>query len=120
VEHKVAINTSNRTYWTTDDIKRKIQQSQVVVFAKGDEENPLCGFSKQAFQAVKDCGRPYEVINVCRDKSISAALKTVSGRQLLPLIYVNGQLVNSPEIVKQDLNTSELKSKVQQALNKTH
>ncbi len=111
--------TDARTYWTIDDIRSKIERSTVVVFSKGNQITPRCGFSKDAFQAIKQCGCPFEVVDVCADKSILAALRAYGERHSLPLVFANGALVSSSENLEQMLRTGTFQQKISEALD-TH
>lgn len=118
MDQSVASHSSSRTYWTTEDIRHKIEHSKVVVFSKGTIENPRCGFSKQALNAIDDCGTPFEVVDVCTDSSIVAALRTYAGRKSLPLIYVEGALVSSSEELEKMVQSGELRARVTAAFGK--
>jgi monothiol glutaredoxin len=104
-----------RVLWTTDDIQRKVEGSKVVVFAKGTLETPLCGLSEEVVSAVDACGRPYELVDVCEERSIIPALKAYAGSRYLPLVFVNGQLVSSWETQSSMLKTGELKDQIEKA-----
>lgn len=117
MDQSVAAHSSTRTYWTTDDIRQKIEKSKVVVFSKGTPDHPRCGFSERALAAIEHCGRPYEVVDVCTDSSIIAALRNVAGRKALPLIYVEGALVSSSENLQRSIESGELETKINAAFS---
>lgn len=100
--------SSQRSTWTTDDVRTKIEKSKVVVFAKGDDDCPRCGFSERVIKAIKESGRPYEVINVYEDRSVIPALKAYSGEHHLPLVYVDGELVSNSDTQSRMLDSGEL------------
>ncbi len=105
-----------RATWTTDDIRSAIEKSKVVVFAKGTSEQPRCGFTERVLDAIAQSGKPFDVVDVCEDRSIVPALRAFSGEHHLPLVYVNGELVSSSDTQAQVLLNGELEAKVKAAL----
>ena len=109
------LSVTQRSLWTTDDIRHKVEQSKIVVFAKGTSEKPGCGYSERLISAVEKCGRPYEVVNVYEDRSIIPALTAYAGHQSLPLVYANGSLVSSSDTQERLMNSGELTTKLEDA-----
>ena len=104
-----------RSTWTTDDIRSKIECSRVVVFAKGTEDCPRCGFTERVLGAVRDLGRPYELVDVIEDRSVVPALKAFSGELQLPVVYIDGNLINFSENQERLLDSDALKIKLESA-----
>ena len=102
--------SAQRTTWTTDDVRTRIEKSKVVVFAKGDDGSPRCGFTERVLNAIKQSGRPFEVINVYEDRSVIPALKAYSGEHHLPLVYVDGELVSNSDTQERMLDSGELQA----------
>lgn len=119
MEHKVSL-ISDRNYWSVDDVRRVVESSPVVVFAKGDQSKPGCGFSEEAFHAIEDCHRPYQVIDVTRDNSIMPALRTFAGNAFLPLIFVDGALVSNSESLRDVKASGTLRNKIEKAFWRKH
>ena len=115
MDQTIASATSNRSPWTTDDVRNKIEQTKVVVFAKGTLDQPKCGFSERVISAMEKCGRPFEVINVYDDRSIIPALMAFAGRQCLPVVYIDGKLASSSETQEQLLDSGQLTAQVEAA-----
>ena len=115
MDHSIASHSSSRTYWSADDIRSKIEHSKVVVFSKGTIDHPRCGFSEQTLHAVEDCGKPFEVVDVCSDPSIVPALRNVAGRKPLPLVFVDGSLVANSEALYKMIESGELQQRVNAA-----
>jgi len=106
---------SSRSTWTTDDIRSKIERSRVVVFAKGTEDCPRCGFTERVLGAVRDLGKPYELVDVVEDRSVVPALKAFSGELQLPVVYVDGNLISFSENQERLLDADALRSKLESA-----
>jgi len=104
-----------RTTWTTDDIRHKIEESKIVVFAKGPEDAPRCGFTERVLTAIRQSGRPYELVDVTKDRSVVPALKAFSGEYHLPVVYVDGKLVSSSDTQEELLDSGELRAELDKA-----
>ena len=101
--------------WTTEDIRKRITNSNVVVFAKGEEGKEKCGFSKKVFEALRKNGRPFEVVDVSENPSISAALRCFSGHRELPVVYANGQIVSCADDLQKPVEGSIICQSVEKA-----
>lgn len=112
------ISSNDRHHWTTEDVRRTVEGSKVVVFAKGTEEHPRCGFSEKVIHAIADCGRPYEVVDVSEDRSILPAVKAYSGQGYLPLVFVDGKLVSSSENQQSLMDNGSLRDSIELAYSK--
>ncbi len=118
MDQSVTAPCSERIHWTTDDIEKVIQSTKVVVFSKGNRANPRCGYSKRALAAVERCGKPFDVIDVSVDRSISAALQAYAGRKgKLPVIFVDGAIVGSSETLDEITHNGELSARVEKAFS---
>lgn len=115
MKQNVASSSSHRHYWTVKEIEQHIGETSVVVFTKGPEACPKCGFSRNFLEVVKECGKPYKVVDVCEDRSILAALRAYAGAKALPLIYVNGELITTSETFSHMVETGELREKLKAA-----
>ncbi len=109
--------TSSRHHWTKDDIQEKIKQSDIIVFSKGTEDNPCCGFSERVLSILRHSGRSFKVIDVNEDASIKPALRSFSGHRELPLVYINGNLTVCDDKLGHTLNEVELKAKLERVIS---
>lgn len=118
MDQSVAKEKSQRHYWTAEDIRHRIEKSKVVVFSKGSENKPRCGFSRETLSQLRDLDESVDIIDVCEDSSIVAALRKVAGQKALPLVYVNGSIVSCcSDSLPRLLESGELKNCVKQALS---
>lgn len=113
MDSSVAKPKSDRQYWTVDDIKDKMSSSKVVVFSKGTREDPRCGFTAQAFDELEGISEDLEIVNVCEDKSIIAALRTVTGRKALPIVVIDGKVVSCSDDLPKMLKSGTLREQVE-------
>ncbi len=84
---------TDRVHWTVDDVRAVILANPVVIFCRGSQEHPRCGFSERVIAAFTELSLPFEVVDVSGQASIKAALREFTGEKSLPLAFVNGQLV---------------------------
>ena len=99
-------------------IDREVRQHPVVVYMKGDELFPRCGFSAAAVEALQRSGAAGEIhaVDVLVDAEIREAIKEYSDWPTIPQIYVGGEFLGGADIVREMYETGELQPKVQSAL----
>ncbi|MDA0373825.1 MAG: glutaredoxin domain-containing protein [Planctomycetota bacterium] len=101
--------------WNTDDIRTKVAENKILIFAKGSKEQPMCGFSHRAIAIVSQLGQPFEVVNIFDDASIRPALVEAYGWPTTPQVFVAGELLGGSDIVMEMFESGELKQKVDAA-----
>ncbi len=92
-----------------EDIKQRISDHPVVLFMKGDADAPLCGFSARAVSLLKECGVPFETVNVLQDDALRQGIKIFSNWPTIPQLYVKGQFVGGSDIMTEMFESGELK-----------
>jgi len=92
-----------------DRLEALIKQSDVMVFMKGNPEQPRCGFSRQVVQLIKDTGVSFKTFDILEDEDVRQGLKDFSQWQTYPQIYVKGELVGGLDVLRemQELGTLE-------------
>ena len=101
--------------WNTDDVKTKVAEHKIVIFAKGSKEQPMCGFSHRAIAIMNQVGKPFEVINIFDDASIRPALVEAYGWPTTPQVFIGGELLGGSDIVLEMFESGELAKKVDEA-----
>jgi monothiol glutaredoxin len=101
--------------WNVDDIKKKVSEHKILIFAKGSKQQPMCGFSHRAIAVVSELGRPFEVVNIFDDASIRPALIEAFGWPTTPQVFVDGELLGGSDIVLEMFESGELQKKVDAA-----
>jgi len=91
-------------------LQKLINQSKIMVFMKGDADNPRCGFSRQLMEILKNEGLPFETFDILKDETVRQGLKEYSKWPTYPQVYVSGELVGGLDIIKEHLQSGELKS----------
>src|SRR3546814_18607862 len=70
---------------------------------------PQCGFSGQVVQILDYLGLDYKGVNVLADQEVRDGIKEYSNCPTIPQLYVKGELVGGCDIVREMLQSGELK-----------
>lgn len=93
---------------TIDRIKQYINDNDVILFMKGSPKFPMCGFSAQVVQALKQCDVDFEHVDILQDPDIRSEIKTYADWPTFPQLYVSGELVGGCDIVMELHQRGEL------------
>ena len=86
-----------------------VKKNRVVLFMKGTEQFPMCGFSGRSIQILKACGvTDLSTVNVLEDEGIRQGIKTYSNWPTIPQLYVNGEFVGGSDIMTEMYQAGEL------------
>ena len=95
-----------------DAVKSKIenylQGNKVVLFMKGNPQQPMCGFSAKTVAALDSVAPDYTSVNVLDDPEIREGIKAYGNWPTIPQLYIDGELVGGCDIVLNMLNSGEL------------
>ncbi len=86
-----------------------VNENPVVLFMKGNAEQPQCGFSALVVQILDHMGVDYATVNVLANDEIRQGIKTYSDWPTIPQLYVKGEFVGGCDIVKEMFQAGELK-----------
>ena len=81
---------------------------------KGSPEQPMCGFSAQATQALMACGKRFAYVDILSNPEIRATLPKVSNWPTFPQLYVGGELIGGCDIITEMHEKGELLSLVEE------
>lgn len=92
-----------------DLIEQQITAHPVVLYMKGTQEQPQCGFSANAVNILKACGVDNIFsVDVLADSEIRQGIKDYSNWPTIPQLYVNGEFIGGSDIVTEMYQTGEL------------
>ena len=91
-----------------DWIRKTVASNDVVLFMKGTNAAPQCGFSAQVAHILAHLGVPYKDVNVLEDASIRDGIKSFSNWPTIPQLYVKGEFVGGCDIVREMFQANEL------------
>ncbi|MGJ3494714.1 Monothiol glutaredoxin [Piscirickettsia salmonis] len=95
---------------TFDMIKGQIADTAVLLYMKGSPQQPQCGFSAQAVQALMACGVKFGYVDVLASPEVRATLPQVSNWPTFPQLFINGELVGGSDIVAELHQSGELQT----------
>lgn len=91
-----------------DRLKALVNQSDLMVFMKGDRNTPRCGFSKTLIAILNETGVTYGTFDILTDEDVRQGLKTYSDWPTYPQVYVKGSLIGGLDIIKELKEGNEL------------
>lgn len=96
------------------DVKTRIEgllnENKVVLFMKGTQQFPQCGFSARAIAILHDLGVSFKDINVLEDEEIRNGIKEFGNWPTIPQLYVNKKLVGGSDIMMEMYQAGELQT----------
>lgn len=93
---------------THERIENILNQHKVVLFMKGTQQFPMCGFSARACAILQDIGVQFHDINVLEDEEIRSGIKEFGNWPTIPQLYINKQLVGGSDIMMEMYQSGEL------------
>ena len=94
-------------------IRQTVSSNDVVLFMKGTQKFPQCGFSAQVAQIMSLLGVEAKDVNVLEDSSIRDGIKTYSDWPTIPQLYVKGEFIGGCDIVREMYQQGELQQLLQ-------
>jgi monothiol glutaredoxin len=93
-----------------DWIAKSLSEHDVVLFMKGEPEQPRCGFSAVTVQVLDHLGVEFVGVDVLQSEPLRDGIKTYSDWPTIPQLYVKGEFVGGCDIVKEMFQSGELKA----------
>lgn len=96
-----------------DRIRTDIDTHRVMLFMKGAPEFPMCGFSSQVVQVLKQLNVEFGSADVLQDMELRQGIKEFSDWPTLPQLYVDGKFIGGCDIVMEMFESGELQQLLQ-------
>ena len=93
-----------------EQIAQQISDHPILIYMKGSPDQPRCGFSAQASQALMACGKPFAFIDILSNPEIRAQLPQYSEWPTFPQLFVQGELVGGCDIIMEMYQSGELQT----------
>ena len=81
------------------DIKKIIADHPIVIFGKGNQGQPMCGFTAKVQAVFEELGLDYEMVNILTDQNLREEMKTFSDWPTFPQVYLNGEFLGGCDII---------------------
>jgi len=91
-------------------IEEYLKADDVVLFLKGNQKFPMCGFSGAVVSVLNNCGVEYADYNVLEDEDLRQGVKEYTNWPTIPQLYVKGEFVGGCDIVREMFETGELQT----------
>ncbi|AJQ94474.1 Grx4 family monothiol glutaredoxin [Gynuella sunshinyii] len=95
---------------TIETIKEQISANPILLYMKGNPNQPMCGFSARAVQHLMACGQRFAYVDILQNPDIRAELPKYANWPTFPQLWVNGELVGGCDIVSEMAESGELKT----------
>ena len=83
--------------------------SDVVLYMKGNPTFPQCGFSSTVVQILNHLGVTYQSYDVLQDEKLREGIKIFSNWPTIPQLYIKSEFVGGCDIVREMFESGELK-----------
>jgi len=95
-----------------EQIEEIVRGDDIVLFMKGTELFPQCGFSSRAVAILEHLQVPFRTVDVLQDPHIRQAIKEFSDWPTIPQLYVKGEFVGGSDIMMEMFESGELQQLV--------
>jgi monothiol glutaredoxin len=93
---------------TIEKIKQQIAENPVLLYMKGSPEQPQCGFSARAVQALNACNAAFSHVDVLANPDIRQELPKYANWPTFPQLYIQGELIGGCDIILELYQSGEL------------
>lgn len=96
-------------------IKDLVDENPVLLFMKGTQLFPQCGFSSTAVQILNTFGLEFRSVDVLSDEAIRQGVKDFSQWPTIPQLYVCGEFIGGSDIMIEMYQNGELGEMIEKA-----
>jgi monothiol glutaredoxin len=93
-----------------DWIAKSVAENPVILFMKGEPEQPRCGFSAVTVQILDHLGVEFVGVDVLQSEALREGIKSFSDWPTIPQLYVQGEFIGGCDIVREMFQSGELKT----------
>lgn len=94
-------------------IRDQIAANDIVLYMKGSQLFPQCGFSSQVVSILKHLGVDFTDYNVLESDDLRQGIKTFSNWPTIPQLYIRGEFIGGCDIVTEMYESGELAEMVE-------
>ena len=99
-----------------EQIINDIKNNPVILYMKGTQDMPMCGFSNTVVQVLSQYGVEFKDVNVLENSEIRVKLSEYSNWPTIPQLFINGELIGGCDIVMEMDTKGELKDILKKAV----
>ena len=102
----------------TKQIEQDVSANRVFVYAKGEKNAAMCGFSHRVMEIFNQLGVDYAVRNIFSDPNIRPAICAYTQWPTTPQVFIDGKFVGGCDIVAEMHQNGELQQMLEQTGSK--
>ena len=91
------------------EIDTTVKSNDIVLFMKGNVDQPQCGFSGRSVQILQHLGVPFKDVNVLASEEMRNGIKDYTNWPTIPQLYIKGEFVGGADIMMEMFQSGELK-----------
>ena len=99
-----------------EQIINDIKNNPVILYMKGTQDMPMCGFSNSVVQVLSQYGVEFKDVNVLENPEIRVKLSEYSNWPTIPQLFINGELIGGCDIVMEMDTKGALKDILKKAV----
>ncbi len=96
------------------EINNLVKNNNIILFMKGSQEIPLCGFSARVVAILNHLNLKFVDINILESEEMRQGIKDYSDWPTIPQLYIKGDFIGGCDIVKEMFETGELQKLLQE------
>ena len=93
-------------------LENDVRENDVVLYMKGTQDFPMCGFSARASQVLKAAKVKFADFNILENDELRQGLKVFSEWPTFPQCYIKGQFIGGSDILLELYENGELQEMV--------
>jgi monothiol glutaredoxin len=93
-------------------LEKDVRENNVVLYMKGTQDFPMCGFSARASQVLKAAKVKFADFNILDNDDLRQGLKVFSEWPTFPQCYIKGQFIGGSDILLEMYENGELQEMV--------
>eukprot|EP00798_Chlamydomonas_sp_ICE-L_P015678 gene15678-21783_t len=113
-----AATAPHNTATLNERIETLLKSRSVLLFMKGNPEEPRCGFSSKVVKALQTLSVDFGTFDILSDETIRQGLKDYSKWPTYPQLYVQGELLGGCDIVLEMDESGDLKPTIDEMLGR--
>ena len=95
-------------------IHATVTGNPVVLYMKGTQQFPQCGFSARAVQILQACGvKELVTVDVLADPEVRQGVKDYANWPTVPQLYIGGEFVGGSDIMTEMYQSGELQKQLE-------
>lgn len=91
-------------------VKQQLDNNDVVLFMKGTQKFPMCGFSGAVVAVLNNLGITFKDFNVLDSEELRQGIKDYANWPTIPQLYIKGEFIGGCDIVREMFNSGELQT----------